>query len=133
MDAGFAVRFIRILRSSFLTASFRRRRAPRHRRYPENGTTASASGPSETWAASSSPSTARTTALSRRYQVSEQTLYRWRDEFLAGGRARLSKSSGADKAAEKRIAKLKEELDRRAQVIGELSLANDFLKEFRES
>ena len=30
-------------------------------------------------------------ALSRRYQVSEQTLYRWRDEFLAGGRARLGK------------------------------------------
>ena len=72
-------------------------------------------------------------ALSRRYQVSEQTLYRWREEFLAGGRARLSKSSGADKAAEKRIAKLKKELDRRAQVIGELSLANDSLNEFRES
>ncbi len=31
-------------------------------------------------------------ALSRRYQVSEQTLYRWRDEFLTGGRERLAKS-----------------------------------------
>ena len=27
--------------------------------------------------------------LARRYGVSEQTLHRWRDEFLAGGEARL--------------------------------------------
>lgn len=33
--------------------------------------------------------------LSRRHGVAEQTLYRWRDEFLAGGEAALSgKSKG---------------------------------------
>ena len=72
-------------------------------------------------------------ALARRYQVSEQTLYRWRDEFLAGGRARLaSKGDGASKKAEKKIIKLERELAKRAQVIGELSLANDLLKKLSE-
>ncbi|MGE0538509.1 MAG: helix-turn-helix domain-containing protein [Pirellulales bacterium] len=32
--------------------------------------------------------------MARRYQVSEPTLYRWRDEFLAGGEAALSKRRG---------------------------------------
>ena len=31
--------------------------------------------------------------LSRRYGVSEQTLYRWRDEFVAGGKDRLPERS----------------------------------------
>jgi transposase len=30
------------------------------------------------------------TQLARRWGVSEQTLYRWRDEFLAGGEAALA-------------------------------------------
>jgi len=70
-------------------------------------------------------------ALARRYQVSEQTLYRWRDEFLAGGRARLGKGDRAAEAAQRRIAKLEKELARRAQVIGELSIANDILKKLQ--
>lgn len=38
--------------------------------------------------------------LARRHGVSEQTLYRWRDEFLAGGEAALSgKSKGSDAQA----------------------------------
>ena len=70
-------------------------------------------------------------ALSRRHQVSEQTLYRWRDEFLAGGRARLAKGDQQADAAQRRIAKLERELGRRAQVIGELSIANDILKKLQ--
>ena len=71
-------------------------------------------------------------ALSRRYQVSEQTLYRWRDEFLAGGRERLSKGRRKASESEKRIAHLEKELGRRAQVIGELSIANGLLKKLSE-
>ena len=70
-------------------------------------------------------------ALSRRYQVSEQTLYRWRDEFMAGGRARLGKGDREAEAAQRRITKLEQELARRAQVIGELSIANDILKKLQ--
>ena len=73
-------------------------------------------------------------ALSRRYQVSEQTLYRWRDEFLAGGRERLrGKRSQSSSNEAREITKLKKQLAHRAQVIGELSLANDILKKLRES
>jgi len=32
--------------------------------------------------------------LARRNGVSEQTLYRWRDEFLAGGEAALANGKG---------------------------------------
>jgi transposase-like protein len=71
-------------------------------------------------------------ALARRYQVSEQTLYRWRDEFLAGGRQALGqKAGGQAREAQKRIAKLEKEVAKRAQVIGELSLANDLLKKLQ--
>lgn len=69
-------------------------------------------------------------ALARRYQVSEQTLYRWREEFLAGGRERLGKGRRAGEA-ERRIVKLEKELARRAQVIGELSIANGLLKKLQ--
>lgn len=71
-------------------------------------------------------------ALSRRYQVSEQTLYRWRDDFLSAGRQALSPKKGRQaQEAQKRIAKLEKELAKRAQVIGELSLANDILKKLQ--
>lgn len=71
-------------------------------------------------------------ALSRRYQVSEQTLYRWRDEFLAGGRERLGKGRRTASESAKRIAGLEKELGRRAQVIGELTIANGLLKKLSE-
>ena len=35
-------------------------------------------------------------AIARRVGVSEQTLYRWRDEFLAGGEAALGQRSGQE-------------------------------------
>ena len=70
-------------------------------------------------------------ALSRRYQVSEQTLYRWRDEFLEGGRERLGSRGQQRDDSARRIAKLEKELGRRAQVIGELTIANDILKKLQ--
>ena len=72
-------------------------------------------------------------AVARRYQVSEQTLYRWRDDFLEGGRERLrgKRSQHKDESA-CRIQKLESELARRAQVIGELSIANGILKKLQE-
>lgn len=71
-------------------------------------------------------------ALSRRYQVSEQTLYRWRDQFLTGGKERLGKGDDAvAKEAEKRIEKLERDLAKRAQIIGELTIANDILKKIQ--
>lgn len=72
------------------------------------------------------------TTLARRFQVSEQTLYRWRDDFLAGGRQALTAKNGRQaRESQKRIAKLEKELAKRAQVIGELSLANDILKKLQ--
>lgn len=71
-------------------------------------------------------------ALARRYQVSEQTLYRWRDEFLTGGRERLGRRGQLRKEQDRRIAALERELGKRAQVIGELTLANDLLKKLQE-
>jgi len=67
-------------------------------------------------------------ALSRRYQVSEQTLYRWRNLFLEAGKAGLLQGEGKPTEASRRIEQLERELSKRAQVIGELSLANDLVK-----
>lgn len=62
--------------------------------------------------------------LARRYGISEQTLYRYRDQFLEGGKAGLS--GGQD--AEKRAKELEREIEKREQVIGELTIANRILK-----
>ena len=67
--------------------------------------------------------------LARRYNVSETTLHRWREDFLAGGQAALTdrRSKKLDgRAAE--IARLKKELACRDQVIGEITIANRILK-----
>ncbi|HJN10669.1 MAG TPA: helix-turn-helix domain-containing protein [Pirellulaceae bacterium] len=71
--------------------------------------------------------------LSRRYGVSEQTLYRWRDDFLAAGEAALAGSNGKDATAQKRrVAELEKEIEKRDQVIGEYTIANRFLKKLSE-
>ena len=63
--------------------------------------------------------------LARRWGVSEQTLYRWRDDFLAAGEAALANGkSGADSQAQE----LRAQLEERDQVIGELTVANRLLK-----
>jgi transposase-like protein len=67
-------------------------------------------------------------AIARRYQVSEPTLYRWRDEFLAGGEAALSKGRGKSDGQDAEVRRLKQQLEERDQVIGELTVANRILK-----
>ena len=67
--------------------------------------------------------------LARRYGISEQTLYRWRDEFIAAGEAALVGITGKNGDARKRrIEELERELAQRDQVIGELTIAKRILK-----
>jgi transposase len=65
--------------------------------------------------------------LARRHQVSTNTLRRWRDEFVAAGRDRLTGQGDAVTAAleNKRLVK---ELAERELIIGEITVANRFLK-----
>ena len=70
--------------------------------------------------------------LARRYGISEQTLYRWRDEFLAGGEAALASGKGGADSRDREIKELKNEVERRDQVIGELTIANRILKKTSE-
>ena len=70
------------------------------------------------------------TQLARRYGVSEPTLYRWRDDFLAAGEAALANGSGKKGAdpRDRRIAELEAQIEKRDQVIGEYTIANRILK-----
>ena len=69
--------------------------------------------------------------LSRRYGVSEQTLYRWRDQFLAGGRAALKTSGGKD-AKDEELRRLKREWWESQRTVGELTIANNILKKMAD-
>ena len=64
----------------------------------------------------------------RRFGVSEQTLYRWRDEFLAGGEAALASGKGGSDGRDRELQELRAQLDERNLVIGELTVANRILK-----
>jgi transposase-like protein len=64
--------------------------------------------------------------IARRAGVSEQTLYRWRDEFIGGGKQALSGRGENEQA--KKITRLEEQLAERDQVIGEITIANRILK-----
>ena len=67
--------------------------------------------------------------LARRYGVSEPTLYRWRDDFLAAGEAALTAGSrNGNTSQERQIAELERQVEKRDQVIGELTIANRVLK-----
>lgn len=68
--------------------------------------------------------------IARRLGVSEPTLYRWRDEFLAAGEAALSGGGGKQGAdpRDRRIAELEAQIEQRDQVIGEYTIANRILK-----
>ena len=66
--------------------------------------------------------------LARRHGISENTLYRWRDDFLTGGEAALANGKSKADPRERRIAELKKQLDERDKVIGELTIANRVLK-----
>ncbi len=69
-----------------------------------------------------------TTVLARRYGISENTLYRWRDEFLTAGEAALANGKGKGDPRNRQIAELKKQLGERDRVIGELTIANRILK-----
>ncbi len=62
--------------------------------------------------------------LARRYGISEQTLYRYRDEFIAAGKAGLA----GNVDAERRVQQLEHAVAEREQIIGELTIANRILK-----
>ena len=68
--------------------------------------------------------------IARRIGVSEPTLYRWRDEFLAAGEAALAGGNGKKESdpLRRRIAELEAEIEWRDQVIGEYTVANRILK-----
>jgi len=66
--------------------------------------------------------------LARRYGISEQTLYRYRDQFLESGKAGLT----GNRDAEARIKDLEKSVAEREQVIGELTIANRILKKKRD-
>jgi transposase-like protein len=66
--------------------------------------------------------------LARRWGVSEQTLYRWRDDFMAAGEASLAGGKNGHDGQGRRIAELEQQIEKRDQVIGELTIANRILK-----
>jgi len=66
-------------------------------------------------------------SLARRYGVSEATLYRWRDEFLQGGEQALRNGKKGN-GEQRRIRELEIEIEKRDQVIGEMTIANRILK-----
>ena len=66
--------------------------------------------------------------LARRWGVSEQTLYRWRDEFLAGGESALANGRNGAAGRDREMRELRAQLDERNLVIGELTVANRLLK-----
>jgi transposase-like protein len=68
--------------------------------------------------------------IARRYGVSDASLYRWRDEFLAGGKCALSSKKNGSGDQEKR--RLEKEIEERDRVIGELTIANRILKKIED-
>ena len=70
--------------------------------------------------------------LARRWGIAEATLYRWRDAFIAGGEAALSGNGTGQANPERQMQQLRQELDQRDQVIGELTIANRVLKKVQD-
>lgn len=64
-------------------------------------------------------------AIARRHGVSSNTLSRWKQEFLEGGRERLKGKGTKPSSREK---ELETEVRKRDQLIGELVVANELLK-----
>lgn len=65
--------------------------------------------------------------IARRAGISEQTLYRWRDEFVDGGKEALN-GRGTKSEGSRTVERLKADLAERDQVIGEITIANRILK-----
>jgi transposase-like protein len=67
--------------------------------------------------------------ISRRFGISEQTLYRYREQFLDGGKAALANGRrGKADPRDAELERMKKDISRRDRVIGELTIANDVLK-----
>jgi transposase len=66
--------------------------------------------------------------LARRYGISEPTLHRWRDEFIAGGEAALAKGKDGSNARDQEIKELKAEVEELTLTVGEFAAANRILK-----
>jgi transposase-like protein len=69
-----------------------------------------------------------TSLLARRHGISENTLFRWRDAFIAGGTTGLASGKDQGRATAHRLARQQAELAERDRVIGELTIANRVLK-----
>ena len=68
------------------------------------------------------------TVLARRHGISENILYRWRDEFMTAGEAALANGRGKADPRDRQLAEMKKQLGQRDKVIGELTIANRILK-----
>ena len=66
--------------------------------------------------------------IARRCAISEQTLYRYRDQFLEGGKAGLASGAGKADLRTQKIEQFEKQMAQRDQVIGELTIANRVLK-----
>lgn len=66
--------------------------------------------------------------IARRFGVSEQTLYRWRDLFLDAGKSGLASANGQADPRQRKIAQLEQDLAERDRVVGELTVAYRVLK-----
>ena len=72
------------------------------------------------------------TTLARRYAVCETTLHRWREDFLTPGETALAYGRGKKGNGQVgEIDRLRKELARRDQVIGEFTVAHRILEEAR--
>lgn len=66
--------------------------------------------------------------LARHAGVSENTLYHWRDDFLAAGEAALGYGRGPGDGHVAQIKELQGQIAERDRLIGELTIANRVLK-----
>ena len=65
--------------------------------------------------------------IARRAGISEQTLYRWREEFIGAGKQAMN-GRAVQSEQSKALERLSAEVAERDQVIGELTIANRVLK-----
>ena len=65
--------------------------------------------------------------IARRAGISEQALYRWRDDFINAGKQAMN-GRGVPGEHAKAVERLAGEVAERDQVIGELTIANRVLK-----
>ena len=70
--------------------------------------------------------------IARRAGISEQTLYRWRDDFISAGKHAMN-GRGAQAEHVKAVERLTGEVAERDQVIGEPTIANRVLRKLSGS